>query len=337
MFPIDQLPIGFAPGTNEIYRKIVEREQAERTGSLTVTAEAPLTPATVVQVAVNGAARVILLAELPALLDAVAVGVLVAAVIGSAHYLFHNSPVTRRRARQLAGLRAEPETLPMPDPLPPQPPIEAGPTLPPHDGGSGTTVRLPPLPPDVAAPSLPSVLPGGDITPAGPTVMESRNSGLAGDERTTSKRARDAARKGDPKVTNLLPENEWRAHHLISMEAIRSRNPVLAAAARAGWKTDEEANIAALPTTTAAQQTLRAVGIERPVDYSGHSQWNDRVKLRLQEIEKKLDTDFGKAASPEKDRAARIAVEKLMYQLRSEIAGLQRLSENSCTDGGSDV
>ena len=333
VFPIDQLPIGFAPGINEIYRKIAERERAEvaaaLAGSVAVAAEAPLTPSTLVQVAAAGRAWLIPLAELAGTLGTLAIGLPVALVIGSAYYSFHNSPVAQRWARQLLGLPPDVETLPAAKPIPPLPPTAAGPTLPPHNGASDVTVRLPPLPPDEAATSQPNVLRGREIVDPGPFTLESRrNQGLKGDERTNTDRARKAAQRVDPEVTKVLEEGEWRAHHLISMEAVRSRNAVLAAAARAGWKTDEDANIAALPTTAAAQQKLRAAGIERPLDDSGHPQWNAQVKQRLIVIKSELDEKFGVGSSPQKDQTAREAVERLLKELRTKALALPRISSN---------
>ncbi len=342
VFPINQLPIGFAPGTNEIYRKIAERERDEvaaaLAGSVAVAAEAPLTPSTLVQVAAAGRAWLVPLAELAGSLGALEIGLPVALVIGSAYYSFHNSPVAQRWARQLLGLPPDVETLPAAKPIPPQPPTAEGPKLPPHNGDSEVTVRLPPLTPGSTAPSLPSVMPGAEIAQEGPLILETRrNQGLEGDERTNTDRARKAARRVDPEVTKVLKENEWRAHHLISMEAVRSRNAVLAAAGRAGWKTDEDANIAALPTTEAAQQKLREAGIERPLDNSGHPRWNDRIRDKLGDIRRSLDRDFGVEDSSEKDQAAKTAVRQLLRELRQELSHLRRISANDGNSGSTSV
>ena len=295
VFPINELPKGFAPGTSDIYRAAAA---AERRGSLTVTAEAPLLPSTLVRVFVAGEETVILLAELAGFLVSLEIAVPVALFIGAALYTFQNSPVVQRWARQLAGLPPDLETFPQAEPLPSLPPMTDPPDLPRHTGDPAT-VRLPALPlppPDVR---LPNVLPGPAIIQPGPTILESRgrNTGLQGDARTNTDRARDAARRADAPVTQQLADGEWRAHHLIPLEAVRSGNAVVEAALRAGWKTDEESNIVALPNSAGAREKLREAGIDRPLDDSGHPQWNDGVIAELEEITGLLDIDFGEENS----------------------------------------
>ena len=130
-------------------------------------------------------------------------------------------------------------------------------------------------PPPVSV-QIPNVLPGPAIIQPGPTVLESRgrNTGLQGDARTNTDCARDAARRADAPVTQQLADGEWRAHHLIPLEAVRSGNAVVQAALRAGWKTDEESNIIASPNSAGAREKLREAGIDRPLDDSGHPEWN---------------------------------------------------------------
>ncbi len=273
-FPIDLLPVGFAPGTNEIYHTADEREKRRAhlgaTGSVTVTAEAPLTAETLVTVAVEGVEALITLAALPEFLAGVAIGASVAMLIGTARYWFVNSPTAQGWARNLPGRKPHAEAFPVAPPIPPLPPMVAGPDLPGHTG-SDNTVRLPAIPTGSPPATLPTIQPGAEIVEPGPFILESRrNDGLEGDERTNTDRARQAARRGDPEVTAILSDSEWRAHHLIPMELIRKGHSVLRGAARAGFKTDEDANVAAVPNSLAAQEKLRRAGINRPVDDSGH-------------------------------------------------------------------
>ncbi len=61
-------------------------------------------------------------------------------------------------------------------------------------------------PPPPVSVQIPNVLPGPAIIQPGPTVLESRgrNTGLQGDTRTNTDRARDAARRADAPVTQQL-------------------------------------------------------------------------------------------------------------------------------------
>ncbi len=61
-------------------------------------------------------------------------------------------------------------------------------------------------------------------------------------------------------MTQALPDADWRAHHLINVAGLRVAPELIAAAARAGWRTDDPGNVAALPASPDAQQKLRAAG-----------------------------------------------------------------------------
>jgi hypothetical protein len=105
------------------------------------------------------------------------------------------------------------------------------------------------------------VLPGRPAEEQGAAILQQdRNDGLAGGARTNSQRAREAARAADPAVTQALPDADWRAHHLINVAGLRVAPELIAAAARAGWRTDDPGNVAALPASPDAQQKLRAAG-----------------------------------------------------------------------------
>lgn len=102
--------------------------------------------------------------------------------------------------------------------------------------------------------------------------------------RRHSRRAREAARTADPDVTRALPDADWRAHHLINVAGLRVAPALIAAAARAGWRTGDPGNVAALPASPQAQQKLKAAGIDRPVHDSGHRNWNAEVENKLMGI-----------------------------------------------------
>jgi hypothetical protein len=75
---------------------------------------------------------------------------------------------------------------------------------------------------------------------------------------------------------------------LINVAGLRVAPELIAAAARAGWRTDDPGNVAALPASPDAQQKLRAAGIDRPVHDSGHRNWNAEVEERLRDVEREL-------------------------------------------------
>ena len=207
-------------------------------------------------------------------------------------------------------------------------------------------MRLPSLTPGSPPIALPAIQPGAEITTPDVFILENRrrNAGLQGDARTNTDRARQAARRADPDVTNTVSDSEWRAHHLIPLELVRSGDPVLRAALRGGWKTDEDANMAAVPNSPAALEKLRRAGISRPVDDSGHSYWNNDVKDRLARIDKDLDRALDKpdtsdtsGPEPARDELARSKVEELMSELRRELIIKQRITESGGNSGSSNA
>ena len=124
----------------------------------------------------------------------------------------------------------------------------------------------------------------------------------------------------------MWSEADWQAHHLINLAATRRNNPVIEAAARAGWLPDAPQNVLALPTTLDAKQRLQAAGIQRPIHDSSHRKWNDRTDERLLEIRKELAIGAGAAASPEKDRAAFDALKAFQRELLQEILKQERVT-----------
>lgn len=99
----------------------------------------------------------------------------------------------------------------------------------PKPGEGRFTATLPlPHPPGFSPPApLPDALPGAAAQKPTPTVFyQDRNADLHGGARTCSDRAREAAKAADPAVTQILHDDEWRAHHLINLEGVRSA-PVL--------------------------------------------------------------------------------------------------------------
>ena len=129
------------------------------------------------------------------------------------------------------------------------PPVAGDPR--PGEGGFTPISPAPPQPGFDQAPPPSSVLPGRPVEAQGPTILQQdRNDGLAAGARTSSQRAREAARAADPAVTQALPDAEWRAHHLINVAGLRVAPELIAAAAQAGWRTDD-------PGTDAYDQRAR--------------------------------------------------------------------------------
>jgi hypothetical protein len=216
--------------------------------------------------------------------------------------------------------------------MPPLPGLIPPVTGDPRPGESGFT-QISPTPPhpgfDRAPPSS-NLLPGRQAQERGPTVLhQDRNDGLAGGARTNSQRAREAARAADPAVTRVLPDAEWRAHHLINVAGLRVAPELIAAAARAGWRTDDPGNVAALPASPNAQEKLKAAGIDRPVHDSGHRNWNVNVGDRLKAIEQGLSKQALRRGTPAYDRQARDELEKLQNRLREEMMQRDRLTQNA--------
>jgi hypothetical protein len=128
-----------------------------------------------------------------------------------------------------------------------------------------------------------------------------------------------------------LPDAEWRAHHLINVAGLRVAPDLIAAAARAGWRTDDPGNVAALPASPDAQQKLKAAGIDRPVHDSGHQNWNVEVRDRLRQIETNLRPL--RRGSDAYGRRAREELEKLQNILRRKMLHEDRLTQNRADSG----
>lgn len=164
-----------------------------------------------------------------------------------------------------------------------------------------------------------SVLPGRPAEEQGPTILrQDRNDGLPDGAKTRPRRAREVARLADPHVTRALPDADWRAHHLIKVAGLRAAPDLIAAAVRAGWRTDDPGNVAALPASPQAQRKLKAAGIDRSVHDSGHRNWNNEVRAGLERI---LDDFRSQGLLKDNDayaREARRQLERLQNDLRQK-------------------
>jgi hypothetical protein len=106
---------------------------------------------------------------------------------------------------------------------------------------------------------------------------------------------------------------------------------LIAAAARAGWRTDDPANVAALPAAPQAQQKLKAARIDRPVHDSGHRDWNGEVRRRLEQISDDLANQGLSKGTNAYDRQAREQLERLQNDLRQSMLREKRLTQNGQT------
>ena len=100
------------------------------------------------------------------------------------------------------------------------------------------------------------------------------------------------------------------------------------AAARAGWRTDDPANVAALPASPDARRKLKAAGIDRPVHDSGHRNWNKDVMERLIRIRTALRSQQMRPGTDAFDRRAREELENLQNSLRQKMLREDRLTQN---------
>jgi hypothetical protein len=221
---------------------------------------------------------------------------------------------------------------PSPTPAPPGlvPPVES--KTKPGEGGFTPSPPTPPLPGFTPAPPQSNVLPGHPADERGATVLhQDRNEDLQGGARTSSQRARNAARAADPVVTQTLRDAEWRAHHLINVAAARRSPELLAAAVRAGWRTDDASNVAPLPASPEAQGKLGAAGIHRPVHDSGHRNWNEEVLRGLESVQLKLRNERLLPGTDAYARRARDELEQLQNTLRKKMLDFDRLTQNEQT------
>ena len=131
-----------------------------------------------------------------------------------------------------------------------------------------------------------------------------RSADLPSALKTSSTRVRNELVKNgdavDKAVTQKLPSNEWSGHHLIPIKAIKDNQDLFAKASEVprGFRTDESTNLTALPNAAAAQTTLKANGIDRPIHNSGHSKTIDDVNAQLQVIEARLRAEGLTPESP---------------------------------------
>ena len=155
-----------------------------------------------------------------------------------------------------------------------------------------------------------------------------RNADLPGPLRARSERARASTNAADQVVTDALLPDEWSAHHFIGVNAAQNHVALLEAAARAGWRMDEPANVIALPRTFAAQEKLARAGIHRPVHDNGHLKWNSDVKMALQEVEQKLSIEHLAPDSEEYAMRAAWLLQESQSRLRQEALSLSRIMWN---------
>jgi hypothetical protein len=347
--PPDMLPPRYVPGGGYRYAQSLsagayrrhsdaidratreELAHARRRASLTVVATAGSAPLAgvsateAVTVIIQGVRLAATLATLPEILAAVAVGVAVLIIIRGLGYRFPNKAGALRWSRQMAGAPAPPEHLPIADPLPPLPPSTA---RRPQAAAEGFTPgpTLPALPPTVTPPPVPP-LPGHAPHAAGPVIMEHRNTGLPQGMTTSARRARANARNNSPGVVNQLAENEWHAHHLISIETIRKVPGLFAAAAQAGWSADGPGNVVALPNSARAQAKLtERQRLSAPYHDNGHWRWNDQVYQVAEGAYKRLNKKYGEGDSAVRSTAAREIVERLERQQRERLKHLGRVT-----------
>jgi hypothetical protein len=235
-------------------------------------------------------------------------------------YVLKQQELRLRERRK--GLIPPPPTPGVPGLVPPDPKAKA------DTGGFTPSPATPPLPGFTPAPPQSPVLPGRADKPETPFQLDSRNEGLGEDLRTYSERARKAAEVADKSVTDKLQPNEWRAHHLISMAGIREYTDLLKEAARAGWRTDEPANMAALPASPEAQQKLKDAGIDRQVHDSGHPDWNGIVSGKLNDIMRDLRKRDLTPGTDSYAKAVREDLEELQINLRRILQRNGKVTQN---------
>ena len=183
VFPIDQLPHGSAPGTSPIYKAETERVAALQRGASAIITTVRAMPAGMALVTVEGAETSIALSALPAFLLALAVGASVELVIGSDRYRFTNTPAIQPWAKKMAGALPNNQTLPVPDPLPPMPPLVAETQANTHTGNTDPAVRLPAPPGVSVSPSSDPVLPGAEIKELSATVFAAKPTRVEAEKR----------------------------------------------------------------------------------------------------------------------------------------------------------
>jgi hypothetical protein len=121
------------------------------------------------------------------------------------------------------------------------------------------------------------------------------------------------------------------------MAGIREYTDLLKEAARAGWRTDEPANMAALPASPEAQQKLKDAGMDRQVHDSGHPAWNITVSQQLDAIEKDLEDRKLVPGTDAYAKAAKEGIEKFQTKLREELPKLGKVTQNDTHDTPTNV
>ena len=161
-----------------------------------------------------------------------------------------------------------------------------------------------------------------------------RSADLPSALKTSSTRVRNELVKyGDPvdrAVTQRLPSNEWSGHHLIPVSTIRKNQDLFAKASEVprGFRTDESTNLTALPNSAAAQKTLKANGIDRPIHNSGHANTIDDVNAKLRQITLTLRREGLTPKSPGYGQRANELIHGMQQNLRHGLQSSDRLTDN---------
>jgi len=160
---------------------------------------------------------------------------------------------------------------------------------------------------------------------------DGRNRGLPDELTTSSGRAQNNVIDSDPKLRDAIKTNpnakpgdqvvweDFAAHHLIPMEAVRKYKDLFEAAARAGWNPDEIANVIGLPRTEEAQRRMaKAMGERRPIHDSGHGDWNKAAREAMQKLRDELK-ETRLPPGPAFDEEVRRRLEQLQSKQRSSM------------------
>ena len=173
---------------------------------------------------------------------------------------------------------------------------------------------------------------------------DGRNRGLPDELTTSSGRAQNNVVDSDPKLRDAIKTNpdakpgdqvvweDFVAHHLIPMEAVRKHKDLFEAAARAGWNPDEIANVIGLPRTEEAQRRMgKAMGERRPIHDSGHGDWNKAAGEAMQKLRDEMK-ETRLPPGPAFDEEVRRRLEQLQSKQRGSMPS-DRLTMLDVQDG----
>jgi hypothetical protein len=123
---------------------------------------------------------------------------------------------------------------------------------------------------------------------------------------TTIERARAAL--------NLKPNDQMRAHHLISANVWEKRLSLSTLASQAGWQPDSPGNLIALPANEAAQAELAADGQILPIHSSNHPKYDFEALGKIIEAE-----EIYYQPTPPTPAQARAIFEEVALSMRGRI------------------